>query len=83
VTEPFPPGSTDELRRVDPEKLDVDGVPMVVIGTVLWGIALVLTIVFRHTLSDHHHGWWVWTCLAGFTLGLIGIPYMRRFQRRS
>ena len=32
---------------------------------------------FYGWFADHGHTWWVWTCLAGAGLGLIGIWYVR------
>ena len=72
--------STTE-RPEPPSPLDPDGVVAVVVGTVVWLVALVLALVFHDRLSDHGHGWWIWVCVAGAALGLIGIPYMRRYQK--
>ncbi|EXG79542.1 DUF2530 domain-containing protein [Cryptosporangium arvum] len=68
--------------RPTPEPLDVDAVSVVTAGTVLWGVgALVLATFGRGWLSDHDDEWWIWTCVAGFVLGLVGIAFVRR--RRS
>jgi hypothetical protein len=56
--------------------LDVNGVVAVVAGTVAWLVALiVLLIVDRHSE-------WVWICVTGAALGLVGIPTQARYQRR-
>lgn len=68
-SDPAPPDRT--LRP-----LDVDATPVVAIGTALWALALVVTL-----LVDAPPGW-RWTCLAGTALGLIGLPLARRMQRR-
>lgn len=60
------------------EPLDVDGVRTVTVGTALWVVALLALLPFVGTLRDAGHIWWLWTCLAGFGLGLIGIEYCRR-----
>lgn len=60
------------------EPLDVDGVRTITIGTALWVIAFIGLLPFVGTLRDSGHIWWLWTCLAGFGLGLIGIEYCRR-----
>ncbi len=66
--------------RVQP--LDVTGVRTVAVGAVLWLIALVYCAVSYSSLRDHGHGWWLWTCVAGLALGLLGLEYCRRRRRR-
>lgn len=58
--------------------LDVDGVRTVAIGTVLWAIAFVVLVLFRDDLDAEGLGWWIWTCLAGVGLGLLGLEYARK-----
>jgi hypothetical protein len=54
------------------QPLDVTGVRTVTVGATLWLIALVWCAFSYDSLSDHGHGWWLWTCVAGFALGLRG-----------
>jgi LPXTG-motif cell wall-anchored protein len=68
-------------RRPDPEPLETDDVRVIVIGTVLWAVALVLTLVWHDRLADTGHGDWVWVTLAGTFLGLLGLPYLLRRRR--
>ena len=70
-------------KHEPPEPLAVDGVMVVVVGTILWAIALALMLVFHDRLSDAGHGWWIWVGVAGTVLGAIGVPYLRRFQRQT
>lgn len=58
--------------------LDVDGVRSVTVGTVLWVIAFLVLLTMRGRLEDEGRSWWLWTCLAGAGLGLLGIEYTRR-----
>lgn len=68
--------------RPTPEPLDVDAVPVVMAGTALWGVAaLVLGLFARDWLAAHDATWWIWTCAAGFGLGLFGTWHVR--NRRS
>ncbi|MFI5958493.1 DUF2530 domain-containing protein [Cryptosporangium sp. NPDC051539] len=68
--------------RPTPRPLDVDAVSAVTIGTALWGVAaLVLATVARGWLERHDDTWWIWTCVAGFLLGLLGTWLVR--HRRS
>lgn len=47
----------------------------------MWALLFLLGLAFRHGLSDHGHGWWVWTAAAGTVLGLFGYWFMARRQR--
>lgn len=62
--------------------LDVDGVRTTEVGTALWLVAFLALLPFWGTLQDTGRTWWLWTCLAGFGLGLCGLEYCRR-QRRA
>lgn len=65
----------------DVEPLDVDGVRTMTIGCVLWTVATIAVLPFVGRLAESGRDWWVWTCLAGLGLGLMGLEYCRR--RRS
>jgi hypothetical protein len=58
--------------------VDTDGVRTVAVGTALWALALVLLLPFRGRLEEAGNGWWLWTCVAGTGLGLLGLEYTRR-----
>lgn len=58
--------------------LDVDGVRTVEVGTVLWLIGFIGLLPFYGALADSGRTWWLWTCLAGFGLGLFGLDHCRR-----
>lgn len=62
--------------------LDVDAVRTVQIGTALWAVALIVALVFRDDLVADGRQWWVWTCVAGVILGLLGIVVTIRRRRR-
>ena len=64
----------------DVEPLDLDGVRSVMVGSAVWLIGFVGLLPFYGRLEDHGHVWWLWTCLAGFGLGLCGLEYCRRRQ---
>ena len=67
------------VADVDP--LDVDGVRTVAVGTGLWLLAFVLLLPFYGRLEESDRVWWLWTCLAGFGLGIIGWDYCRRRRK--
>lgn len=62
----------------DVAPLDVDGVRTVEVGTVLWLVGFVGLLPFYGTLAESGRTWWLWTCLAGFGLGLFGLDHCRR-----
>lgn len=66
----------------DVEPLDVDGIRTVQVGTALWGLAFLLLLPFSGSLEDDGRLWWLWTCVAGFGLGLLGIDSCRRRKNR-
>ncbi|MEU9637489.1 DUF2530 domain-containing protein [Streptomyces tendae] len=64
-------------RHEAPEPLEGPVVPTIVGGTILWFVLFLVQLPFYGWFDDHGHTWWVWTCLAGAGLGLIGIWYVR------
>lgn len=65
----------------DVEPLDVDGVRTVEVGTAAWLVAFVALLPFYGRLEDSGNQWWLWTCLAGFGLGLLGLEFCRRRRK--
>jgi hypothetical protein len=70
------PGRHHIVAEVEP--LDVDGVRTVAIGSIAWIVAFVAMLPFIGTLKDNDRLSWLWICIAGFGLGLIGLEYCRR-----
>ena len=62
--------------------LDLTGVRTMAVGSILWAIAFFALLPFYPTLQKNDQGWWLWTCSAGFGLGLIGLDYCRRRRNR-
>jgi uncharacterized protein DUF2530 len=78
-----PPGSVEPTLSIgEVPPLDVTGVRTVAVGAALWLVALVALLPFYGTLRDDGRSWWVWTCLTGFLLGLVGLEYCRRRRAR-
>jgi hypothetical protein len=50
---------------------------IVVVGTALWTVALVVTLVVP-ALHTGERSWWPWTCVTGIGLGLFAAWYVRR-----
>lgn len=65
----------------DVQPLDVTGVRTVAVGTVLFLVAGLGLLPFQGWLEEHDREWWLWTCAAGFGLGLFGFTYCRRRAR--
>ena len=72
----------EHLVIADTEPLDVDGIRTVGVGTLGWLIAFLVLLPFSGTLADQHRLWWLWTCVAGVMLGLVGLAYCRRRRSR-
>jgi hypothetical protein len=68
--------------RPTPEPLDVDAVRVVTAGTVLWALAGLTLLVFHDWLQRTEREWWLWTCLVGAGLGVVGVRYCRRRRDR-
>ncbi|GAA3541628.1 MULTISPECIES: DUF2530 domain-containing protein [Streptomyces] len=69
---------TGPIKHEAPEPLEGPVVPTIVGGTIIWFALFLVQLPFYGWFDDHGHTWWVWTCLAGGGLGLIGIWYVRR-----
>lgn len=66
--------------RPAPLPLETNDVLTVVIGTVLWAVALVVLAVLLIADVTEVHGWWLAMCGCGIVLGLFGIRGCRRRQ---
>jgi hypothetical protein len=53
---------------------------IVIAGTALWFVAFVVLLPWYGSLGRHHHRIWLWTCLAGWLLGIIGYLLMGRHR---
>ncbi|MFI7015640.1 DUF2530 domain-containing protein [Streptomyces sp. NPDC050164] len=65
-------------RHEAPEPLEGPVVATVTGLTILWFVLFLVQLPFYGWFDDHGYTWWLWTCLAGSGLGLIGIWYVRR-----
>lgn len=55
--------------------LDVDGVRTVSVGTLIWALTFLALLPFADDLRRAGAEWWLWVCLTGVGLGLIGLTY--------
>jgi biotin transporter BioY len=66
-------------QQVEPP--DPPMVPFAVVGIVVWAVLGLVLLPFHDSLSRHGHLNWLWTCLAGFLLGFVGLATMIRHDR--
>ncbi|MEO6156047.1 MAG: DUF2530 domain-containing protein [Ilumatobacteraceae bacterium] len=43
------------------------------VGLTLWLLALVALLLFLGPLDAAGFHWWLWTCVVGLALGLLGL----------
>jgi hypothetical protein len=60
------------------EPLDPPMVPFAVAGLIGFAVTGLVLLLFRDRLAEHGHTGWLWTCLAGFLIGLVGLATMIR-----
>ncbi|MEV6317426.1 DUF2530 domain-containing protein [Streptomyces sp. NPDC051776] len=65
-------------RHKAPEPLEGNVVATITGGTALWFVLFLVQLPFYTWFEDNGHLWWLWTCLTGGGLGLVGIWYVRR-----
>jgi hypothetical protein len=65
---------------VTPPPVRMNAARIVAAGTLVWFIAFVVLLPFYGWLGRHDHRVWLWTCLAGWILGLIGWSIMVRHR---
>ncbi|HET6967777.1 MAG TPA: DUF2530 domain-containing protein, partial [Ornithinibacter sp.] len=71
-------GATEALGAAAPtEPIDVPTRSIVLVGTALWALALVVTLVVP-ALHTGERSWWPWTCVTGIALGAFAFWYVGR-----
>lgn len=73
---------SESERRPDPAPARADARKAVLVGTLAWLVALVLSLVFRAQLDAAGMGWLVWAAVTGFALGVIGLVVVQVVRRR-
>ena len=74
---------TERRQRVQPPPVQMNSRRVVVIGTSLWFVAFVVLLPFYGSLGRHGHRIWLWTCLAGWVLGIVGWAIISRHRREG
>jgi Protein of unknown function (DUF2530) len=66
----------DTERRPDPAPVKTDDRKAMLTGIALWVGATALMLIFLAPLAAAGNIWWLWTCVAGIALGIIGLIYI-------
>ncbi|MFJ9390310.1 DUF2530 domain-containing protein [Nocardioides sp. NPDC101246] len=79
-----PPVEEPALAVPEPkiELVDQDGIRAFELATLGWLVGFVALLPFWGLLNDRGWTWWIWTCLAAFGIGAIGIELTRRRKAR-
>ena len=70
----------DSERRPDPVPAKTDDRKAILVGLVLWLVALAGLLLFLPAILASGHGWWLWTVLIGLGLGLVLLVFAHRKQ---
>ncbi|MFC6577212.1 DUF2530 domain-containing protein [Planomonospora parontospora] len=64
----------NQPRRQDLQPLKTNDTATILMGMVLWAVALVVLLLLGLDPEDR---WWIWTCVSGLGLGVFGLWYVR------
>jgi len=70
----------DSERRPDPAPLKTDDRKVILVGLVLWILALAGMLLFLGALQESGLVWLLWTVVVGLGLGLVLLVYTTRRQ---
>jgi MFS family permease len=71
------------VARGRPPAMQVPARPVIVAGTAAFFLAFVVLLPFWGWLGDHGHRVWLWTSLAGWLLGLVGMALFTKHRREG
>ena len=82
------PSGTDNLYHVreqndPPPPLEADDRLVTLVVTAGWAVAFVVLLIVGLPAAQR---WWLWTCAAGFAMGLFGlwyVPFLKRGRSRA
>ena len=72
-----------DRELVTPPAVQMNARRIVAVGTVLFFVAFLVLLPFYGRLGDDGHRDWLWTCLAGGVLGIIGWSLMVKHRREG
>jgi cytochrome bd-type quinol oxidase subunit 1 len=67
----------DSERKPDPEPIKTNAKLAIIVGLILWVIAL-LFLVFQATQASAQKSWYTTTCVVGIILGVYALIRERR-----
>ena len=67
-------------QREVPPALEGNDFVITAAGTLVWGVALIIVLALWHHIPPGSH-WWIWTCAAGFGMGLFALAYVPHLKR--
>jgi FtsH-binding integral membrane protein len=65
----------DSERRADPAPAATDDRKAILAGLALWVVTLVVVLIVLLPQGTDAAGGWIWTCVVGLALGLVGLVY--------
>ena len=68
------------VLRTPPTPMRVDARRVIALGTAAWAAAAIVLAVLWSWLGRHDHRIWLWTCVCGVVLGLLGMALMARHR---
>ena len=82
------PSGTDNLNHVTerkdpPPPLEANDRLVTAVVTAGWAIAFVVLLIVGLPAAER---WWLWTCAAGFGMGMFGlwyVPFLKRGRSRA
>ncbi len=69
-----------EDRPAPPPPLEANDQLVTGVITAGWAVALIVLLIVYSDLPPGAR-WWIWTCVAGFAMGLFGLWYVPRLKR--
>jgi hypothetical protein len=70
----------EKRALVQPPAVQINTRRITAIGTAVWFVAFIGLLPFYGWLGRHDHRIWLWTCLAGWLLGILGYSIMLRHR---
>jgi type VI protein secretion system component VasK len=67
-------------QRPVPPPLEANDRRVTIVGTVAWAVALVVLLALHGQIPASNQ-WWIWTGVAGVSMGLFALWYVPRFKR--
>jgi uncharacterized membrane protein YfcA len=61
------------VLRTPPTPMRVDARRVIAVGTLAWAATAIVLAVFWTWLGRHDHRIWLWTCVCGAILGVLGL----------